>query len=445
MPIRDLSNISYFFRSLIPKDRRVSTVRNTMHSLKRPRHIGFLSNEHLEQRELLAGLTVQVRQVKGLPASNRMRFTAAQPFGIRQANSESNPIAIPEAVGIQYANSLTVDDIKRISEFGFKTIRIAMNPTHLNFDRYQTLVSAMWDQGITPMIILLSRSDLNTESGQKEFIQASEKLVEMFSSGDVIWDAWNEPTSPRFWSQGAKPRIFADYAVKLVGMIRSIAPQHQIIMPSIPRIDQSNINFLKGIFDYRPELLKQIDYLSVHVYGPANGRGPYDPESKILSINQLRNTLTQRYGRVPEIVISEFGWHTKGGGSVSNAMQGVYAPRLILNSVSNQIPMTIYYQWRDEASEINVSEPGIQTIDYKPRPAYYGLKTLINELNGYHYVRNINRSGVFILLFANQKSNQKIAYWSNGTHRTSLRFRFNNSQVITLKNISQQPRYLQIN
>ena len=139
-------------------------------------------------------------------------------------------------------------------------------------------------------------------------------------------------------------------------------------MPSIQRLDQTGKAFLTSIFDTRPDLLQQVDYIAVHLYGPANGAGPFDPESKIKSMANLRSELIKKYVKVPQFVISEFGWHTRGGGSISKTAQGYYAPRLILNAIANQVPMTVYYQWRDEQNEIGLSEPGLQTINYQPRP-----------------------------------------------------------------------------
>jgi len=402
------------------------------------------AGEQLEKRWTLDASTIiqtsQAQMQKLVDNSQALIKNAAAATPV----SFNDALKIPDVIGTQYANRLTLEDISRIAQFGFKSIRISIDPQTADLARYNSLIHAMWTSRITPILVLVSPSQMNQAEVRDRVINATMLLAARYADGAILWDAWNEPTSAVFWRGTAAPITFANFAARLVAEIKSAAPLHKIILPSIQRVDKAGKAFLTAVFDARPELLQQIDYIAVHTYGPASGAGPYDPESKIKALVDLRTELLKKYKQIPELVISEFGWHTRGGGSISPTTQGHYAPRLILNAIANHIPLTVYYQWRDEPKEIGRTEPGLQSIAYQPRPGYFGLKKLIDNLRDYAFVKSLSSSETKVLLFRNKAGDEKIAAWATCSSSRSIKITTLNHSLISITNINQSPRYMEV-
>jgi hypothetical protein len=360
------------------------------------------------------------------------------------AGAQSVPDAALARIGTQYANSLTTEDIKRMAEFGFKSVRFVMYVEKDLWSRYDPLVQEIWARGLTPIVIPFTTGVMDDANHRKSMIAGLARAAARYRDGDMIWDAWNEPTSPVFWKNRATPQVFATWANDVINAVRAFAPRHKVMLPSIQRTDREGNNFLMAMLAAQPDLLARADYIAVHTYGPATGGGPHDPESKTAQVVNLRNQIARRFKRTPVMVVSEFGWHTTGGGSVAPGVAGAYAPRFVLGNIAAGIPMTIYYEWRDEASEIGRSEPGIQTIDYRPRPAYHQLQAMFRELKDHRFVKTLQNGSTRVLLFNDPSGSAKIAAWNTRGGARNVTITSRNRRRLTLPRVSQNVQYFPV-
>jgi hypothetical protein len=97
----------------------------------------------------------------------------------------------------------------------------------------------------------------------------------------------------------------------------------------------------------------------------------------------------------PEVVSSEWGLSTRQPG-VSEEMQAWYAVRMMLLNVANQIPITVWYEWRDSNTEPNDTEGGFGLVHNsgEPKPSLKSLQTMMQLLSETKFVCRSSNAGV---------------------------------------------------
>ena len=115
------------------------------------------------------------------------------------------------------------------------------------------------------------------------------------------------------------------------------------------------------------------------------------------------------------ILSGEWGYssHTKG---VSLETQAAFAVRQQLSNLLNNVPLSIWYDWKNDGADPNENEHNFGTVlpDLKPKPAYTAIKTLMSELSGYRIARRlpIPNEKDYVLICTNTTGAQKLAAWT---------------------------------
>jgi hypothetical protein len=110
---------------------------------------------------------------------------------------------------------------------------------------------------------------------------------------------------------------------------------------------------------------------------------------------------------------------------VSLETQGAFAARQQLCNLLNGVPLSIWYDWKNDGPDPNENEHNFGTVlpDLQPKPAYVAIKTLTRELSGYRINRRITMPDDkdYVLLCTNPAGGQKLAAWTLGEpHPISL-------------------------
>jgi hypothetical protein len=201
--------------------------------------------------------------------------------------------------------------------------------------------------------------------------------------------------------------------------IREVEPRATIIGPASSGFPWEFLEtFLKS------GMLQYLDAVSVHPY-----RNPHSPPETAASDYQKLRTLIERYAptskkdRIP-ILSGEWGYSTHKGG-VSLETQAAFAARQQLSNLLNGVPLSIWYDWKNDGPDPKENEHNFGTVlaDLKTKPAYVAIQTLTRELSGYRIARRISLSGDkdFVLLCASHAGGQKLAAWTLGEpHEVSL-------------------------
>jgi len=205
-----------------------------------------------------------------------------------------------------------------------------------------------------------------------------------FHSRHVLWELWNEPNID-FWSPKPDADQYAALALAASKAIREADPQATIIGPASSTFPWEFLEvFLKS------GVLRYLDAVSVHPY-----RGPNRaPETVAADYRRLRE-LIDRYAPAAQkqslpILSGEWGYSSNPKG-VSLDAQAAFAARQQLVNLLHGVPLSIWYDWKNDGDDPAENEHnfGTVTADLKPKPAYTAIQTLTRQLAGYQIARRL--------------------------------------------------------
>lgn len=331
-------------------------------------------------------------------------------------------------------------DLDLIAAAGFKFIRmdfgwagIERRKGEYDWSQYDQLLANLDQRGIRPVLILDYSNPLyeaqvtstNPLTHQLHHTIASPQHPESiaafaawaaasarhFHGRHVLWELWNEPNID-FWSPKPDVHQYTALALAAAKAIREAEPQATIIGPASSGFPWEFLEtFLKsGILEY-------VDAVSVHPYR----RPDRPPETAEADYRRLRD-LIRKYtpaGKPQPIPILSGEWgyssHRRG---VSLGTQAEFAARQQLFNLLEGVPLSIWYDWKNDGNDPAENEHnfGTMTSALEPKPAYTALKTLTHELAGYRVARRLSFDSDqdFVLVCTNSAGDQKLVGWTLG-------------------------------
>jgi len=274
----------------------------------------------------------------------------------------------------------------------------------------------LYEQEVTSTNPLTHQTHRTTASPQHPesvaaFAAWSAAAAHHFHGKHVLWELWNEPNID-FWSPKPDVGQYSALALAAAKAIRRTDPRATIIGPASSGFPWE---FLETFFQCG--ILQYLDAVSVHPY-----REPKrSPETATGDYQKLR-ALIDRYkpgarkGPIP-ILSGEWGYSSWERG-VSQATQADFAVRQQLVNLLNEVPLSIWYDWKNDGDDPKENEHNFGTVlpDLSPKPAYRAISLLTRELAGYRMVRRLpteNWSDYLLVLRA-PDGKQKLAGWTIG-------------------------------
>ena len=316
---------------------------------------------------------------------------------------------IPEPFGVEiHFTRASQGEMDYIANGGFKWVRMDMFwhtiETALgryNFSAYDSLVAEMTRRGIRIVFILDYGNPLydrgyppTSPGGQAAFARFAAVAAKRYRDAGVIWDIWNEPNLDHFWAPKANAHDYGQLALKTVTAIRAAEPTAIVVAPALAGYDYPFWHTLG-----RMGLFNQIDAVTIHSYGvrtPEELTGPY------LELRGIINTYSPNW-KVP-IFSGEWGFASTING-YSEGQQAQLLTRQWLVNLMHDINLNIWYDWRDDGTDLDNSEHNFGTVrnNYSPKPAYEAAQTLSTALNGYRFLRRVSleRADDYLLIFQN--------------------------------------------
>jgi hypothetical protein len=330
-------------------------------------------------------------------------------------------------------------DLDLIAAAGFKFIRMDFGWEAIEKARgeytwsgYDELTANLVKRGIRPLYILDYSHRLyedtvettNPISGKAEKNIASPRKPESvaafatwagaaakhFAGRKVIWEIWNEPNI-FFWRPKPKVEDYITLALATCMAIRNADPTATIIGPAISGLDPAFMEkFLAS------GVLEHLDGVSVHPY-----RHKRPPETAAAEYRKLREQIERyspaaRKGKLP-ILSGEWGYSTDGK-DVPPETQAAYIARQQLFNLFSGVPLSIWYDWKNDGEDPQEREHNFGTVthDLKPKPAYEAVQTLTRELAGFRVIERHSTNGEddFILVLKNAAGDMKLAVWTVG-------------------------------
>ncbi len=240
-----------------------------------------------------------------------------------------------------------------------------------------------------------------------------------FQGRHVLWEIWNEPNI-QFWSPRPDAQQYTTLALATAKALREADPRATILGPASSGFPWGFLEtFLKS------GMLEYLDGVSVHPY--REYRRP--PETAANDYQRLLQ-LIQRYAppsrkdRIP-ILSGEWGYATHQRG-LSLEQQAAFAARQQLANLLNGVPLSIWYDWKNDGPDPKEREHnfGVVLMDLNPKPAYAAIQTLTRELSGYRIAHRLALPGdqdYVLLCTRHGAGGQKVAAWTLGEpHSVSL-------------------------
>ncbi|HET9802246.1 MAG TPA: cellulase family glycosylhydrolase [Candidatus Acidoferrum sp.] len=351
------------------------------------------------------------------------------------------PLVLTEGMGvnIHFVRGHT-RDLDMIRDAGFRFIRMDFGWHATEFKRgeyswadYDELTANLEKRGIRPLYILdysnplyeQAMASTNPISHKATFETASPQHPESvaafarwaaaaaahYKGRRVIWEIWNEPNI-FFWKPKPNAEQYATLALATAKAIRAADPDASIIGPASSGFPWEFLEiFLKsGVLDY-------LDGVSVHPYRSRNK----SPETAVADFARLR-VLIKKYAppdskRKWPIISGEWGYSSHRM-NVSTEAQAAFLVRQQLSNLLDGIPLSIWYDWKNDGEDPDENEQNFGTVSYnlEPKPVYHAAQTLSRQLAGYSIARRIHAGATndFVLALTKPGAPAKLAAWTQG-------------------------------
>jgi hypothetical protein len=226
----------------------------------------------------------------------------------------------------------------------------------------------------------------------------------------VVWEIWNEPNIS-FWRPEADVRAYVKLAKATCRSMRAAVPDCIIIGPATSQIP---FPFLEDVMG--SGLLEYLDAVSVHPYRDYS----LPPESVGADFSRLREMIgihaPEGRKKIP-VISSEWGYASCPAG-LTPEKQAVNAVRMQLANLMYGIPLSVWYDWKNDGESPTNFEHNCGTVTFslEPKPAYNALSTLNSKLGGLTYAHRIEtgNDNDYVLLFTGSSGIFRICAWTSG-------------------------------
>jgi hypothetical protein len=318
------------------------------------------------------------------------------------ADAALPPLSRADGLGVNIHNTLIVPgQLEMIKAAGFKWIRMDLTWSvtekqkgKYDFSAYDGLLAALDKAKLHALLVLDYGNPLYAELGDKqpftsragteEFRQAfaawAAAAVGHFAGRGCIWEIWNEPNYKTFWAPAPNVDEYIALAKTACAAIRRVAPGEPLIGPGSSTIA---FDFIEACC--KAGLLGDWAAVSVHPYRRT------DPATAADEFQRLR-VLIAKYapsGKTVEIISSEWGYSTSWK-DFDETKQAAFLEREFQTDIASGIPLSIWYDWRDDGDSPADPEHrfGLVRRPYYPgrdpaydaKPAFYTMKDFAAKL-----------------------------------------------------------------
>jgi hypothetical protein len=335
--------------------------------------------------------------------------------------------AVPEGLGCNiHFTDAKPGEMQMLADGGFTWVRMDFSwggtertKGEYDFSAFDRLLDSLDERKIRALLILDYHNRFYDEGlspysdeGRQAMARWAAAAVTRYKGRGVLWEMYNEPNI-HFWKPKPNPPDYVKLALEVGKAIRAVAPNEAYIGPATSEID---LEFLETCF--KGGLLDYWDAVSVHPYRQK------PPETVAPEYAKLRRLIAQYApkGKTIPILSAEWGY-SAAWKSFDSHRQGKYLPRQWLVNLSQDVPLSIWYDWHDDGRDPKEAEHNFGTVRheyfkdrtpvYEPKPAYLAAQALTRSLNGYTYSKRlaVESDDDYCLLFA-KGTDVRLAVWT---------------------------------
>ncbi|MHB8336266.1 MAG: cellulase family glycosylhydrolase [Ignavibacteriaceae bacterium] len=328
-------------------------------------------------------------------------------------------------------NSVNLYMLDMMAAAGFKFIRMDMYWEYCEQAKgvytwwpYDTLVKELNQRGIRALFTLGYNDTLYAKSLQwgpqdstniAAYAAFAAAAVKHFEGNHIIWEIWNEPNNTINWLPVHNALQYANLVIAASKAMRKVNPNATIVAPAMAGIQ---LDVLDSLF--KAGILNYINGVTLHPYRD-NPPPPELPETVGPDFKDVRALIDQYEppGDTIPIISGEWGYSTTTLTSgVSRQTQADYFARMQLFNLYSGVPLTMWYDWKDDGKNLDKIGQNRGFVDYYlvPKPSYIAATVLSRELSDYH-VNFRYDDGIpsdVILVLKNSQDSIKIAAWTEG-------------------------------
>lgn len=253
------------------------------------------------------------------------------------------------------------------------------------------------------------------EEERKAFTRYAAETVKHFGTKDIIWEIWNEPDSDRFWAPKANAEDYIALAQATCQAIRAETPQAIVVGPGMADTPGRFGHLIPGFLG---KLLLSpasscLNAVSLHPY--RDGARP--PETVLSAYESLRSYIeafTPQKQKPLPFLSTEWGFTLT---QVSAEEQAAYLLRSFLLNTLSGVPVSIWYEWRDEREGEDDPEAhyGLLDLKKKEKESYKALKAFLPPLQGAFIEKRLplGNEEDFVLQIRYPDQKQGIIFWTS--------------------------------
>lgn len=333
-------------------------------------------------------------------------------------------LTIPDGFGVNIHFTGAPQDLDLIHDGGLRVIRMDLSWSRIERQKgvydfetagYDALTAGCLQRGLRIIYILdysnrlyEPEQSVRTEAGRQAFAAFAEAAAQRYSGKGILWEFWNEPNIKQFWVPQPDVENYGKLVAEAAPLVRKADPSGVLLAPATSGIP---FDWLENCF--QQGLLQWIDALSIHPYRPQ------PPETVVKDYDRLRKLIEQYapQGKKIPIISGEWGysninWDKK---RLSDEQQARYLARMFLINLHQKVPISIWYDWKNDGADPNEREHHFGTVgrDLQPKAAYLAAKSLSSTLAGYSITKHLDVPGEKDFLFRLAKgTHQALALWT---------------------------------
>jgi hypothetical protein len=308
---------------------------------------------------------------------------------------------VRDEVGVNiHFNDPLPGEMKMLSQAGFGSIRMDILWSSIektkgvyDFSHSDTLIKNLEKYHIRPLLILDYTNPLYFNNGhpddaawRADFDRWAVATVTHFRVHHIIWEMWNEPNY-------ANGDWYIHLALATGQALHAADPGETYIGPAEGGTDPG---FLEHCF--QAGMLNYWQAVSIHPYRTSN------PET--MDYGPLK-ALVAKYepaGKNIPILSGEWGYSVIPAGKTysfvtSDAEQASYFDREMLWNLMNGIPLSIWYDWRNDSEKPGDTESNFglvhnppqagQANAFQPKPSYVAALFFLHTLGDYRFDQSL--------------------------------------------------------
>ncbi|MGI6418377.1 MAG: cellulase family glycosylhydrolase [Thermoguttaceae bacterium] len=359
-------------------------------------------------------------------------------LGLNLRAVELPPPVIPAGVGVNiHFTRGHEQDLDLIAAAGFRFVRmdfgwesIERQQGQYDWSAYDELTANLEKRGLRALYILDYSNRLyektvtlkDRRSGKEfqaigapqhpesvaAFARWAAAAVRHYHGRQIIWEVWNEPNIS-FWKPEPDVRQYITLLTATGKAIREADPDATLIAPASSGFPWP---FFEELF--KAGALEYLDAVSVHPYRDYR-KGPETADEDYQKLRELIARFAPAEKKSLPIISGEWGYSTHAKG-VSLDTQAAYLVRQQLSNLWKGIPLSIWYDWKNDGEDPNENEHNFGTVypDLRPKPSYLAIQTMTRQLDGYRIVRRIPTPSEndYVFLCESETGSRKFAAWT---------------------------------